>query len=294
MLKKSFGKTILMVVVLAGLIGISGCIPLVKFERTQELSGPIVAGALLTATTHNGAIRVTGGDVSECKVIAKITTGADTQENAKKLSDLVEVRLETNAGGTVVVIDKPKNLTNKYVAVELTITLPSNVSLKLKTHNGEVKAVNIKGNVEAHTHNGSVNAKDVGGDGFMTTHNGSISCSGVKGKLKLQTHNGKVRCDGVAGDVDVRTHNGSAKVAYSETAGGVINGHMETHNGSVELKAPAELSVKLEARTHNGSVHTSLPVTVVGEVKKNHLKGTIGAGEGKLFLKTHNGSINIK
>ncbi len=294
MLKKSFGKTILMAVVLAGLIGISGCIPLVKFERTQELSGPIAPGALLAATTHNGAIRVTGGEVSECKVIAKITTKADTQENAKKLSDLVKVRLETNAGGTVVVIDKPEKLVNKYVGVELTITLPSDVSLKLKTHNGEVKVVNIKGNVEVRTHNGSVNARDVGGGGFMTTHNGKVSCSNVKGKLKLRTHNGQIRCDGVAGDINVRTHNGSAKVAYGEGAGGVINGHMETHNGSVEFKAPAGLSVKLEARTHNGSVHTSLPITVIGEVKKNRLKGTIGSGEGKLFLKTHNGSINIK
>jgi hypothetical protein len=294
MLKKSFGKAILMVVVLAGLVGVSGCIPLVKYERTQELSGAIASGALLTVTTHNGAIRVTGGELSECKIIAKITTGADTEENAKKLSDLVNVRLETNAGGTVVVIDKPDKLVNKYVGVEFTITLPSDVSLKLKTHNGEVNVVNIKGNVEARTHNGSATAKDVGGGAVLTTHNGSINCSGVKGKLKLQTHNGKVRCDGVVGDVNVRTHNGSAKVAYSETAGGVINGHMETHNGSVELKAPAGLSVKLEARTHNGSVRTSLPITVVGEVKKNRLKGTIGSGEGKLFLKTHNGSINIK
>jgi len=294
MLEKSFGKRILMVAALAGLIGISGCIPLEKFERTEELSGPIAAGAMLTATTHNGAVRVTGGEFSECKVIAKITTGADTQENAKKLSELVDIRLEKSSDGMAIVIDKPKKLVNKYVSVELTVTLPSDVSLKLKTHNGGVNMINIKGNVEAHTHNGSVTARDVGGDAVLTTHNGKVSCSGVKGKLKLQTHNGQIQCDGAAGDVDVRTHNGSANVAYGEGAGGVINGHMETHNGGISLKAPKKLSVKLEARTHNGSVHTSLPVTVVGEVKKNHLKGTIGAGEGKLFLKTHNGSINIK
>ena len=77
MLKKSFGKRILMFMALAGLLGVAGCIPLEKFERTQELSGPIAAGATLTATTHNGSIRVTGGDVSECKVIAKITTRAN-------------------------------------------------------------------------------------------------------------------------------------------------------------------------------------------------------------------------
>lgn len=294
MLEKSLGKRILMVMVLAGLLGVAGCIPLEKFERTQELSGPIAAGAMLTAKTHNGAIRVTGGDVSECSVVAKITTGADTQENAKKLSELVDVRLEKSSDGMAIVIDKPKKLINKYVAVELTITLPSDVDLKLRTHNGGVNVVNIKGNVEAHTHNGQVTAEDVGGDAVLTTHNGQTRCSNIIGKLKLETHNGKVVCNGVMGDVDVITHNGSAGVAYSDVAGGAINGHMETHNGSITLKAPKELSVKLEATTHNGSVHTSLPITVVGEVKKNHLKGTIGLGEGSLFLKTHNGSINIK
>jgi len=294
MLEKSFGKRILIVVAMAGLIGISGCIPLEKFERTQEVSGPIDAGTLLTATTHNGAIRVTGGEVSECKVIAKITTGADTLENAKKLSELVDVRLKKSSEGMAIVIDKPKKLINKYVAVELTITLPSDVSLKLRTHNGGVNVVNIKGNVEAHTHNGQVTAEDVGGDAVLTTHNGQTRCSNIIGKLKLETHNGQVVCNGVIGDVDVRTHNGNADVAYSDVAEGAINGHMETHNGSITLKAPKELSVKLEAVTHNGSVHTSLPITVVGEVKKNHLKGTIGSGEGVLFLKTHNGSINIE
>jgi hypothetical protein len=51
----------------------------------------------------------------------------------------------------------------------------------------------------------------------------------------------------------------------------------------------------VEASTHNGSVHTDLPVTVVGKVSKNELKGTIGAGQGgKLHLETYNGSIRIR
>jgi hypothetical protein len=293
-LKKRFQKRILIILVTAGLIGISGCIPRAKYERTEMLSGLVAAGATLTATTHNGYINVSGGEFSECSVTARIITKADTEENAKKLSDLVKVKLEETADGMAVVIDKPEKLKNKYVVVELDITLPSNLSLKLKTHNGAVGVFNIEGSVEAITHNGSVTAKDVSGDGFLTTHNGQVNCSNFKGDLKLQTHNGKIGCDGAIGDVDVRTHNGNADIAYSNAANGAINGHIETHNGNVNLKAPAELSVKLDASTHNSSVNSTLPVAVIDEIKNNRIKGTIGTGEGSLFLKTYNGSINIK
>jgi DUF4097 and DUF4098 domain-containing protein YvlB len=294
MWNERFKKGVVLILAVTGMIGVLGCLPKAKYETTRVLSGPIAAGGNLTATTHNGAITVTGGEFSECTLTAKIITKADTEENARKLSDLVEVKLEETAEGAAVVIDKPGKLKDKYVVVELDISLPSDTSLNLKTHNGAIHVVNIEGNIDAGTHNGAINAKDVGGDGSLTTHNGQIVCSNVKGALKLKTHNGSVDCDGASGDIDARTHNGHAKIDYSDTADAVIIGHIETHNGSITLKAPPELSAELDASTHNGSINSELPVVISGEIKKTQLKGTIGTGEGRLFLKTYNGSITIK
>lgn len=61
---------------------------------------------------------------------------------------------------------------------------------------------------------------------------------------------------------------------------------------SLDVRVPDHTS--LELKTHNGSIRTDLPVTVVGEVSKRKLKGTIGTGQGKLHLQTHNGSIKIQ
>ena len=112
--------------------------------------------------------------------------------------------------------------------------------------------------------------------------------------MKLQTHNGAISCKGVTGNVELSTHNGGAEVVYSDDAAPAVNASLTTHNGGVDLKAPPGLSAKVEASTHNGSVHTDIPITVVGKISKNNLVGTIGSGEGKLYLKTHNGTINIK
>ena len=295
MLKKSlkFQNRILMLLLLLSFSAFAGCVPLEKYERTVELSSDMAAGSKLTAQTHNGHVILTGTETNKCDITAKITTRADTQENAQKLSEEVKVSIVEEGGGLVVKIDKPKNLKNMSVGVDLDITLPNESSLNIKTHNGAVKTIAIAGDIEGHTHNGSINV-DMGSNVFLTTHNGSVHCSNIKGNAKLQTHNGQISCKDILGNTDAKTHNGNTNVTYGADAGGAINGRLETHNGSIDFKGPAELSVKFEASTHNGSINTALPITLIGDIKKNHIKGTIGAGEGNLFLKTHNGSISIK
>jgi len=52
------------------------------------------------------------------------------------------------------------------------------------------------------------------------------------------------------------------------------------------------------AWTHNGSVRTDLPLTVVAKANKRKLAEAIHPGQlfcvGKVYLRTHNGSIRIK
>jgi len=51
------------------------------------------------------------------------------------------------------------------------------------------------------------------------------------------------------------------------------------------------------AWTHNGSVKTDLPLTVIGK-KKRKLIDALGAGQlfcvGKVYIRTHNGSVRIR
>ncbi|NQT00884.1 MAG: hypothetical protein HQ580_02565 [Planctomycetes bacterium] len=49
---------------------------------------------------------------------------------------------------------------------------------------------------------------------------------------------------------------------------------------------------------HNGSVRTDLPLTVVAKASKRKLTEAVRPGQlfcvGKVYLRTHNGSIRIK
>ena len=292
--KASIGFLLCLLIAAVDCFCAGGCIPTAKYERTVHLSAPLQAGSLFEAQTHNGYINITGTDVTQCSLTATIIAKADTEENAQKLAEEVEVELISSDNKLTAKIEKPALIPGKYVCVSFDVTVPNQTSADLATHNGALTIKNLTGQLNGTTHNGEVTAEKIFGAANLKTHNGEISCKEVAGNTQLQTHNGPVICKEASGDIKIQTHNGSAKAFYSTAAPAVCNVSIVTHNGNVSLTAPPNFSAKVEASTHNGSIDTDLPITVTGKVTKRKLTGTIGTGEGELYLETHNGSINIK
>jgi len=247
-----------------------------KHQKTVPLSAPMSPGSTFVAETHNGSITANGADVTDCRLTATITARAITEEEAIELAEKVNISLESFGDRLVVKIDKPTNLINKSVSVSLDATIPNRADLQLVTHNGSVSITEISGLIDA------------------KTHNGKVTTTRVSDSFKLVTHNGSITCVDASGDANLKTHNGSVKVYYCDSAEPVDEISIVTYNGSVELATPPDLSAKVDAKTNNGSINTDLPITVIGKVSKNRLSGTIGSGEGRLYLETHNGSIRLR
>lgn len=254
----------------------AGCNMRAKYQRTVRLSAPLSPGSTFAAKTHNGSITANGADGAECSMVATITARAATEEGARELAEKVEISLEPSGDTLTVKIKKPTHRMNKSVGVSLDITVPNQTNLKLETHNGSVAVTDLTGYVHAMTHNGKITTERVSGSTVLETHNGSISCKQTSGDAKL------------------RTHNGSVKAFYAEAAPPISDISIVTSNGNIELATPPDLSARIEASTSNGSINTDLPITISGKVSKRKLTGTIGSGEGRLHLETHNGSIRIR
>lgn len=254
----------------------NGCEPKEKYERVVNLTDAMQAGGSFEAQTHNGHINVTGADVAQCNLIATITARADTVENAQKIAEAVKVKLIPSGNKLTAQIERPELAPDERVDVDLDVTVPNKTSIDLTSHNGALKIENLIGQVSS------------------TTHNGTITCKKVTGNTQIQTYNGSIVCEEVSGDIKLQTHNGNATASYSAAAPPVCNASLITHNGSVSLTTPPNLSAKVEASTHNGTIDTALPMTVTGNINKRNLTGTIGKGEGSLYLETHNGSISVK
>ncbi len=276
-MKKNYRTILVVGFCLCPLLILSGCaISLAKYTRAVQLSAPLSAGSTFTAKTHNGSITIYGADIADCNLTATITARAATEEAAKKLAEKTRITLEPLGNKLTTKIEKPTLRMGQSVAVSLDVQVPDHISLELITHNGVVEITNITGKVNG------------------TTHNGKVTAEKVSGTATLQTYNGPIRCKEISGDTQLKSHNGNVKVYYAEGALPICNVSLITHNGGIDFTAPPNFSAAVEASTHNGSIKTDLPITVVGEVSKRKLKGTIGTGQGKLHLETHNGSIRIQ
>jgi DUF4097 and DUF4098 domain-containing protein YvlB len=255
---------------------VGSCDMQAKYEKVIHLTMPLSPSSSFETQTHNGSITIKGADVTDCNVIATVVGRARTDQEAMDVVEQTQVRFERSGEDLILKIKRPEYMINRSVSVNLDCVVPNRVDLKLGSHNGAVKINNITGRIDSTTHNGRATAKN------------------ISGEVKLNTHNGRVECEEISGDTQLRTHNGGVKVHYSGTAEPICDISIVTHNGSIELTTPHNYSARVEASTHNGSINTDLPITVTGKVSKSRLTGTIGDGQGKLHLETHNGSIKLR
>ena len=97
----------------------------------------------------------------------------------------------------------------------------------------------------------------------------------------------------MAARADCHSSDGAIHIEYAPDAPKAIEINATASDGSITLVTPPGLSAAIDAGTSDGSIHTDLPVTIRGKVGKS-LHGTIGGGEGRVYLRTQDGSITIR
>jgi hypothetical protein len=183
----------------------------VEFERTEQLSEPITAGATLNAKTRVGSITVTGADVAECSITATITAKAPTQEEAEQLAHAVKIKLAPADNGLLLEVEKPEHEPKRIISVDLDITIPVQTNLRLENNVGDIEVSNISDAI------------------YATTDVGEITCSEIAGNVELEAD---------VGDVTVK---------YRDGAESTFSAKLKTGVGQIRFAGPANLSAKVDA-----------------------------------------------
>ena len=228
-----------------------------KHARTVNMSVPVRQAAELCVEMEVGSITVTGADVSDCNITAEITVKAETEDEARKLAEKVKIEAKPDGDKLSVKVVKPAELKKRKLEVKFKIVAAKQLKVDC--------SVNV----------------------------GSVNISDMSGRIKVSGNVGSIFCRRVVGDINLTSNVGSVEVEYADGAVAACNATITTNVGSIEFAAPAQLSAQVNASTNVGSVKTDKPITVVGKVGKS-VTGTIGAGEGRIRLKTNVGSIHIK
>ena len=219
--------------------------------------GSVATGRAVEVLSVNGDLIAEGYDGHEVQV----TATAKLDEAGPTVP--VGVRtVNTDKGVTVCAVmpqsepDNAAECAKGDVKVNFNVRVPRGVGVIGRTVNGHIEVQHLDADVEAYT---------------------------VNGRIDIST----------SASAQARTVNGSITAALGKPFSEGAHREFSTVNGSIVLKLPARSATHVRAQTVNGRVSTAFRLRNGRADNEKLIEGAIGAGGGKLKLKTVNGSIQV-
>lgn len=170
--------------------------------------------------------------------------------------------------------------------------------LKLRTSSGKIKLSKaFCTDYDVHTSYGSIRADELTSKLLkLRSGSGGIELTQASAdSADISTSYGRITCRQLrAADLTAKSGSGNINIICSESTPSEIKANVVTSYGSVDFQAPPDFTGRVDMSTSYGSISTDLPITISGEISKKKLTGTIGQGNGKLYLKTGSGSIKVR
>ncbi len=208
--------------------------------------------------TFNGRIEVVGTDDEDYKLHLTYQIHADSEEEAQVVKEQMAtitqtptlLKLETHRhgfGGVKVKLYVPKKIAGEF---------------KLKTSNGRICIMGIKGNghLDLTSSNGRLELTDLRVAKLKgRTSNGRIECKDFAAEdMEVQTSNGSIYLDGLCDQIHARTSNGTITVIPSVIEKG--NFDLNTSNGRIKVEVcDPEVGLDIDTSTTMGSITLDVP-----------------------------------
>jgi len=286
-------------------VGISACNIDVRGEGVvaREEKHFVVSGqADLNLHTFDGSIQMKSWDKDE--VLVEIERRGPDQKAAEAL--VVNMSQEGNR----IVVDAPAPSDRRdgihigswqSPSVSLIVTAPRKVSVDARTGDGSISADDLAGTVGLSSGDGSIRARRIEGSLRARTGDGSISVTDGAGRVEADSGDGSVELTGRFDAIDVRTGDGAVRLDVLDGSALKTDWSVNTGDGSITLRLPANLDADLDAHTGDGGVHADgLPAQAERDndnrenrEKRDSLRAQLGKGGRTLRLRSGDGSINI-
>lgn len=297
-------------------------------EQTDRQTRTIRIGGQghIDVSNLSGDISIARGGGNEATIeIVKRARGRSAEE-AREMLGLVQVQVIERGGRVEVRAEYPRhsdpsrgNRRGVNVSVAYTITAPAGTQFSAKSLSGNLKATDIKGDLNLETLSGNVtisgagriaSAKSMSGDVSIsdTQVEGGIGANSMSGNVTMR--NGRARrldIGSVSGNIIVQDvecesadlHSFSGNVEYSGAF--AKNGRyvMKSHSGNVRLALAGRTGFEIEATTFSGALRSDLPIEgqdpqpASDRARRRSLRGVFGDGSAIVEITTFSGSVVI-
>jgi DUF4097 and DUF4098 domain-containing protein YvlB len=300
-------------------------------STAQDLSVPIErnfavsAGGELNVDLDRGSISVETSNRNEIDVRIE-------REGSDEFLERMKFNVEETSNGVTVRGDYDGNTSwwrsGNRNRVHVQVTIPSRYNVVLETSGGSIEVSDLEGSVRTTTSGGSLRFGSIDGPIHGRTSGGSIELEGSTGTADVRTSGGSIRIGNVDGFVMARTSGGSVSIdraggevdastsgggitvnevngtIRAKTSGGSIKAYISqqpkgdctltTSGGGVQVRLAPDVRVDVQASSSGGRVRTAVPITVVGEISRNRVTGTLNGGGPLLKLHTSGGGVSIE
>lgn len=281
---------LLMPVVAAATLGLSGCYidgigDGMRYHRDFHYSFPLQAGGRVNVESFNGSVEISGWDQNTVEVDG--SKWGPTPEAADAL------RIDTDHTPDAVSLRAVRPVDSRGgMGARFELKVPRGAVLdRIVTTNGPIRTEDGSGMAHLRTTNGSIHVVGLRGPVEAQTSNGAVDLIDVSGDASIHTRNGHIHAERLAGSVDASTSNGPIDLDLPGRLSKGLRAH--TSNGGITVRMPELADARVVAETSNSSIRCDFDLKLHGEFDKHRLEGVIGNGGPLIDLSTSNGSIRL-
>jgi hypothetical protein len=198
----------------------------------------LLPGSELDVSNEDGSITVTGAETKTCQVDSVFTIKAPTLEEAKELSNNVNLEMiPTDKGLSVRIVNPKKTPSNHSFKVDMKITVPNNTKLAVSNEDGNIQVKNITGNTRIRNEDGNVSCENINADMNIGVEDGTVNIkSSNVHNCQLKMEDGKIHCEEVKGNFNIKLEDGQVDVCYAEDASEKYTFSVRSDDSSVIIK----------------------------------------------------------
>ena len=280
--------------------GASGCVVKVDsndYKIREERRFRVEGVTDIRLATFDGAIAVRGWDRDEVYVEIE-KRGRDRQE-----VQAIEVVAEQDGRQISIEARQPSArkygfgvVTTRTRDARIVASVPASSNVLLRTGDGAINVERITGRLELRTSDGNISGLDLKGDLFANTEQGHVRLEGVDGRCDLVTSDGSITLQGRLDALRARTGDGTVVVKVLPGSRVDSEWSLSTGDGPMVVYVPEHFGAEFDAETHRGAVKIdpALSLTAVADMPRGVFRGTLANGGHLVRLRTREGAITIK
>lgn len=202
------------------------------YREKRELNVEAKGIQVLDISCGAGALVVEGKEQQEIKVEAEIEIEGISDKKAQEfIKDKIELSLELK--GTVAYLKSKINDSfwgPKDTQVNLVVTLPPHLNLKVDDGSGATRLRHMDGDVSIKDGSGSIEVSDTKGNLTIVDGSGSIDVRNIQGDVTVKDGSGGISAEKIGGDLTLM--DGSGSIEVNGVDGGVL---VDDGSGSIDI-----------------------------------------------------------